>query len=249
MNNHERGSADYQRPIDRRQLLRDTSIAAGGAAIAGVTLSELAAAAPSSQTKPVIKLHQTASPVASPVPSPETMEPVASPVPADLDEYVPVALTDAEITTVKAVTDRLFPSDELGPGASEAGVFVYIDRTLAGRGAALLPLYQEGLVALDGASEGGSFAELAEDAQGTLLGSIEAGGVEAVPAGFFSTVLQHTREGLFADPAYGGNRDFAGWDLIGYTGIRLLWTAEDQTLDVLPEPEHVSVTEWGGGEG
>ena len=61
-------------------------------------------------------------------------------------------------------------------------------------------------------------------------------------------MLQHTREGLFADPAYGGNHNFSGWDLIGYTGIRLLWTAEDQTLDVLPAPEHGSVTQWGGGE-
>ena len=31
-----------------------------------------------------------------------------------------------------ALTARIFPSDELGPGAREAGVVVYIDRQLAG---------------------------------------------------------------------------------------------------------------------
>ena len=28
---------------------------------------------------------------------------------------------------------------------------------------------------------------------------------------FFETVRTHTMEGLFADPVYGGNKDFAGW--------------------------------------
>ena len=231
-----------ERPIDRRQLLRDTSLAAGGAAIAGIALPELVGASPARLDKPVIKLHQTASPETSPV------QPAATPVPVDLDAYSPVALTDAEITTLKAATDRLFPPDENGPSASEAGVFVYIDRSLSGRNASSLSLYQEGLAALDGASDGGSFAGLDAAAQDALLTQIEAGEIEAVPAGFFGTMLQHTREGLFADPAYGGNHNFSGWDLIGYTGIRLLWTAEDQTLDVLPAPEHGSVTQWGGGE-
>ncbi|MCC6705700.1 MAG: gluconate 2-dehydrogenase subunit 3 family protein [Thermomicrobiales bacterium] len=234
------------RSIDRRRLLRDTSLVAGGAAVAGLTLPELTGASPGLTGKPVITLHQTASPAApaaSPVASP--VPPAATPV--DLDHYEAVALTAAEIETLKAATDRIFPPDDLGPSATEAGVFVYIDRALAGRYATLLPLYQEGLAALDGASEGGEFAALAPEAQDALLTQIEAGEIESVPAGFFGSLLSCTREGLFADPVHGGNQNFAGWDLIGYTGIRLLWTAENQALDVLPEPEHRSVAEYGGG--
>jgi gluconate 2-dehydrogenase gamma chain len=37
-------------------------------------------------------------------------------------------------------------------------------------------------------------------------------------AGFFELVWQHLREGLFADPIHGGNRDLAGWKLIGFPG-------------------------------
>lgn len=41
---------------------------------------------------------------------------------------------------------------------------------------------------------------------------------------FFGTVLQDTYEGMFADPVYGGNRDMAGWTLIGYPGAQRAWT-------------------------
>jgi gluconate 2-dehydrogenase gamma chain len=223
------------RSIDRRQLLRNTSIAAGGVAIAGISLPDLAGAAPVTPSKPVIKLHQTASPVASP-----------AAIAVDLENYAPVALTDAELVTLKAATDRIIPADDLGPSASEAGVFVYIDRALSSRYAAQLPLYQESLLALDVVAEGGNFAALDAESQDALLSDIESGEIKEFPAGFFMTLLTHTREGLFADPIYGGNQNFSGWDLIGYTGIRLLWTAEDQAIDYLPEPEHISVAEYGG---
>ena len=37
---------------------------------------------------------------------------------------------------------------------------------------------------------------------------------------FFSLLLNNTREGFFADPIYGGNRDMVGWKMIGYPGAR-----------------------------
>ena len=37
---------------------------------------------------------------------------------------------------------------------------------------------------------------------------------------FFDLVLSNTREGFLADPAYGGNRDMAGWKMIGFPGPR-----------------------------
>jgi gluconate 2-dehydrogenase gamma chain len=49
-------------------------------------------------------------------------------------------------------------------------------------------------------------------------------------------VLGHTLEGTFGDPYYGGNRDFIGWELIGYPGLRLAVTAEQQRMDAELEP-------------
>jgi gluconate 2-dehydrogenase gamma chain len=36
--------------------------------------------------------------------------------------------------------------------------------------------------------------------------------------GFFDMLVLHTRQGFYADPAYGGNKDFIGWRVIGYPG-------------------------------
>ena len=37
---------------------------------------------------------------------------------------------------------------------------------------------------------------------------------------FFEAILANTIEGFFADPIYGGNRDMAGWRLVGFPGAR-----------------------------
>ena len=34
-------------------------------------------------------------------------------------------------------------------------------------------------------------------------------------------------EGMFADPLYGGNRDFAGWRLVGFPGAQANFTPSD----------------------
>jgi gluconate 2-dehydrogenase gamma chain len=36
--------------------------------------------------------------------------------------------------------------------------------------------------------------------------------------GFFETLVLHTRQGFYADPAYGGNTDRVGWAVIGFPG-------------------------------
>jgi len=36
---------------------------------------------------------------------------------------------------------------------------------------------------------------------------------------FFDTLWRNTEEGFFADPLYGGNRDKAGWKLLGFPGV------------------------------
>jgi gluconate 2-dehydrogenase gamma chain len=49
-------------------------------------------------------------------------------------------------------------------------------------------------------------------------------------------VRAHTIEGTFCDPYYGGNANFVGWDLIGYPGVRMVVSAEDQSMSKPPKP-------------
>ena len=76
---------------------------------------------------------------------------------------------------------------------------------------------------------GKTFAELDGATQEKVLHGMEKGDVELarVPAKqFFDLLWQNTREGFLADPMYGGNRDFAGWKLIGFPGPRYNYVAE-----------------------
>jgi hypothetical protein len=158
----------------------------------------------------------------------------------------PAALTAGELSTLRAVVGRVIPADDLGPGAAEADVHIFIDRSLAGPNAADLATYQAGLAALENAAETGGFANATPAAMDALLAKAEAGTLDGVPAGFFALLLELTRQGMFGDPVYGGNRDFVGWDLIGYPGIKLEWTAAEQEIDAEVAPKHVSVARYGG---
>lgn len=170
--------------------------------------------------------------------------PVASPM--AVDAYQPVALTPAEAATLRAAGNRLIPTDDLGPGAGDAGTFIYIDWTLAGPGAALLPLYQGGIAALEAGAGAGGFVAADTATQDSLLTQAESGDLANTPEGFFPLMLEHTRQGMFGDPMYGGNLDFAGWDLIQYPGLKLTWTPDEQALDTVVTPAHRSVAEQGG---
>jgi len=246
---NQHSALDPERTIDRRRLLAGASIATGGAIAAAVLGPEIASASGAKAARPVIWLNQ------SPTASTPMASPGATPV-ADLATYVPNHLTDAELTTLKAVLDRIIPKDDLGPSANEMGVFVYIDKSLGGLHADALPVYQAGLAGLDSVAGSGGFAGLDADKQDAILTDVESGKQDttesntrgpnavAVPATFFGLLLTHTREGMFSDPIYGGNVNFQGWDMVGYPGIKLQWTAEDQAAGSTPTPEHVSVAKY-----
>ena len=42
----------------------------------------------------------------------------------------------------------------------------------------------------------------------------------------FAAVREHTIEGMFCDPLYGGNRNFAGWRLVGFPGAQWGYSAD-----------------------
>jgi hypothetical protein len=120
--------------------------------------------------------------------------------------------------TLEAIADRLIPADAHGPSATQAGAVTYIERALAGVYAEHAATYAAGMAALDG------FATLSAAEQDARLRSIEG-------TPFFELVRAHVLEGMFGDPAYGGNVDGAGWRLLDYPGPRPVWTAEEQALD------------------
>jgi gluconate 2-dehydrogenase gamma chain len=143
-------------------------------------------------------------------------------------------LTAEESTILDAVVARLIPSDDLGPGAKEAGAVHYIDRALGGALASSRQAYASGLAALDKyarSSRGDAFARLSSTDQDSVLIDVETGaatGFTGSSAVFFNMVLNHTHQGTFGDPYYGGNANFVGWDLLGYPGVRTMVSAADQ---------------------
>lgn len=161
-----------------------------------------------------------------------------------------VTLTASEADTLEAIVARLIPTDEDGPGATEARAASYIDRALGGALASSRETYAEGLAATDAyarASKGAPFATLAPADQDRILGEMEEGvatGFEPSSRSFFNLVRSHTIQGTFCDPYYGGNADFVGWDLLGYPGLRLVVTEDDQRMDA-PRARHRSAYGFG----
>jgi gluconate 2-dehydrogenase gamma chain len=140
--------------------------------------------------------------------------------------------TETEALIVAGAASRIFPSDDSGPGAREAGVAVYIDRQLAasygrdryrytqppfedaspefGYQGKETPrqIYREGLKTLKG------FHLLPPAGQDTALQRIES-------SVFFALLRQNTIEGMFCDPMHDGNAGMVGWQLIGFPGPRM----------------------------
>jgi gluconate 2-dehydrogenase gamma chain len=96
--------------------------------------------------------------------------------------------------------------------------------------------YAVGLAAIGDyamATKGAAFADLPAADQDAILTALEknaATGLMADAPGFFALVRNHTIQGTFCDPYYGGNTDFIRWDLIGYPGLRLSVTEDEQRM-------------------
>jgi gluconate 2-dehydrogenase gamma chain len=141
--------------------------------------------------------------------------------------------TESEALIVAAAVSRVFPTDDAGPGAREAGVVIFMDRQLAGpwgrdrhrythepfdegaapefgyQGAAPpVDIYRQGLKNLKG------FDTLTPSEQDEKLKQIEN-------SVFFNLLRRNTIEGMFCDPQHGGNVDMVGWQLIGFPGPRM----------------------------
>jgi gluconate 2-dehydrogenase gamma chain len=160
-----------------------------------------------------------------------------------------LTLTATEAAFLTAAADTIIPADDLSPSASDCGVIEFIDCELAGpygEGARLYrdgPLvkgkpehgyqlgltprefFAQGIAAAEAWTQerfGTRFAALDQAQRETALTEIESG--KAVfPAfdarEFLDALIAIVMEGFFADPYYGGNRDLAGWKMLGYPGL------------------------------
>lgn len=162
-------------------------------------------------------------------------------IPAAAQDTVKVPLrffTAEEAKVIQAACERIFPSDENGPGAIEAGVVIYIDRQLAGPYGkdkyryTKAPwvesvrehgyqgkenpqqIYRAGIALL-----GNDFAALPSEQQDLRLEKIQ-------DARFFLLLRAHTIEGVFCDPLHGGNIGMVGWKMIGFPGPRMSYRYE-----------------------
>lgn len=121
-------------------------------------------------------------------------------------------LTQAEAAEIEAFAGRIIPTDDT-PGAREAGVVYFIDRSLSTFAKDQLPAVREGLAKLE--------RDVAAKVPGqTRLSALSAAqqdevikSIEETP--FFGQMRFATLSGFFSLPTYGGNRDFVGWKLVG----------------------------------
>ena len=218
-------SNDRRPAISRRDLLRTAGAAGAAALVPGAVAA--------------VKEETPANP--SPAAAGEVQGQVGSSLPSETAPLLARPLTNLtarETEILSAMVDRLIPSDELGPGALDAGVIRYIDRALSEAESDTADAYRSGLAALDTYSRytrGGPFIDLSTIDQDSVLIDVQIGAATGAGVGFvggsgsfFNMVKSHTWQGMFGDPEYGGNVNFAGWDLLDYPGVRLAVSPEDQ---------------------
>ena len=122
------------------------------------------------------------------------------------------ALSAGEAETIDALSSRIIPSVDKRPGAHEAGVVFFVDKALATFNAGQKKMYAEGVQDLNRRAadmfNGAAFSKLTSAQQDDVIRAVEK-------SPFFQAVRFDTIVGTFALPTWGGNRDYAGWHMIG----------------------------------
>ena len=129
-------------------------------------------------------------------------------------------LTPSEAADLEALAAQILPSEPGSPGAREAGVIYFLDRALGTFARPFAGGVRGSLTAIN--------ALVAERHPGTArFGALDAARQEALmPAvaalPIFALLRYLVAAGMFSDPSYGGNRDRAGWALLGFED-RFAW--------------------------
>lgn len=137
-------------------------------------------------------------------------------------------LTTEQARQLQAIASQIIPTDDM-PGAREAGVVYFIDRALMTFAVDTRPVYEKGIAAINQLTSTKypgrkTFADASPEEQEAILTEFAAGRgiggayLEIGPADsrdFFQTIRMHTVFGFLADPSAGGNKDYAGWKVVG----------------------------------
>jgi len=138
-------------------------------------------------------------------------------------------LTTHQGSTIERMTEFIMPSDDDGPGATEARVIVYIDLALGSHRIESKADYEKGITAFDQYCQttySEAFLDMAGANQRKAISGLDGrgepkgwpGDAEIGGRTFFRMVITHTMEGMFSDPSYGGNHEQIGWKLINFPG-------------------------------
>ncbi|PVY61336.1 gluconate 2-dehydrogenase subunit 3 family protein [Pusillimonas noertemannii] len=143
--------------------------------------------------------------------------------PGALEAGVPVFI-DRQLSGPYGRADRWYMEGPWAAGSDQQGY--QLEETPA-------QLYRKAIAGVDAycreRHDGKPYAELSPEDQDQVLHDLDENKIELedFPAqAFFSVLWQNTQEGFLSDPMYGGNRDFAGWKLIGFPGPRYNYVDE-----------------------
>jgi hypothetical protein len=152
-------------------------------------------------------------------------------------------LSQQQLRTLRAAVARIVPAEGAGDwSAADVGADNYIVALLSGTGRIyaggpyrssfgnfqvlsrvkqigwsaeirrLRVLYQSGLAELDRLALG-DFAAALPELQDVILTLLDDTGSD-----FFTALYNHTLEGVYSHPVYGGNADYRAWQAFGYAG-------------------------------
>lgn len=157
----------------------------------------------------------------------------------------------SDFQILSAATERIYPKDDLGPGAIELGTPYFIDHELAGaygnnereymKGPFFegtdyqgyqTPLkrnaiFMVGIREMEKQSQSKydkSFVDLEGEQQDEILKKFENDEVKlkhVSSAYFFDMLRSATISGTYADPLYGGNADMEGWKMKDFPGSQM----------------------------
>lgn len=148
----------------------------------------------------------------------------ATPAPAPKRTAPPttshLTFTDEEFRILEAACERVLPQDE-APGAKALGVPGYVDRILqTPELSRMKDDFPPGLMALDRRALrafGKGFPDCSAAQQDEVLTAFKDSAEASGEARWYEMLIVLTLEGALGDPSYGGNKDRAGWALMGFT--------------------------------
>ncbi|GAF64788.1 hypothetical protein BTS2_1684 [Bacillus sp. TS-2] len=164
---------------------------------------------------------------------------------------------------LEAACERIFPEDDNGPGAISLGVPFFIDHQLAGSWGhnareymqgPFFPgtqyqgyqtalkrheVFDEGITAIERTSMSlfdTAFVELEEEQQNEILTQLASGEIEmhgVTSNVFFRLLRSATLEGVYADPAYGGNKNMEGWKMKSFPGHQMSYLGQIESEEFI----------------